>query len=110
MSTNVYFLQISPQIFIDILDYDTYNYETVIDTIAISNLSSLQINNTCKTETYYSVYGTSVMELEICFRTYEDNQDENGTCSFGSLPAFVYNCSATFSTEKLILTTYLHSQ
>lgn len=47
------------------------------------------------------------MELEVCFKTYEDNQDENVTCSFGSLPAFVYNCNATFSTEKLILTTAL---
>ena len=44
------------------------------------------------------------MELEVCFMIYEDNQDENVTCSFGSLPAFVYNCNTT---KKLILTTDL---
>ena len=47
------------------------------------------------------------MELEVCFMIYEDNQDENVTCSFGSLPTFVYNCNTTFSTKKLILTTDL---
>ena len=63
-------------------------------------MSLEEMNATCMSEgmNFISNHKTSTLTLRFCF--FNNNRNEDGACSFDSLPASVYNCSSNI-TENL---------
>ena len=56
-----------------------------------------EMNANCMSEgmNFNSNHKTLTLTLRFCF--FNNNRNEDGTCSFDGLPAFFYNCSSNIA-------------